>query len=274
VVLAIISQWTFFVYICAADIVMILRLWAMYDRSKTVLGILLTSYLVEIIPSTISSIVYSNPNSFVVAVNQILDLSFCSLGASGSWYNSDGLYKASILCQLVHAGVMCTLVIIQFKNRSVEMYRATERWQLGPLIQLLVMQGMAYFLAILMWNLVLVLCNFNILSVSMAAQSVPLLAVEYVPISTLTPRFIMNIRETYACGIYDGRGHDDGIDTWFGLAALSTGRGGSRSPIILTTDGGEREGFGHDKEDVYYTDAKETESEIILHCYSPTTNNV
>lgn len=46
-------------------VVMILRLWAMYDRSKIILSILLISYLGEIIPSIISSIVESNPKNLV-----------------------------------------------------------------------------------------------------------------------------------------------------------------------------------------------------------------
>ena len=43
---------------------------------------------------------------------------------------------------------------------------------------------------------------------------------EYVPMYTLTPRFIISIRETYARDVQVSRG--DGIDTGFGLPS---GRG-------------------------------------------------
>ncbi|KAF8553999.1 hypothetical protein OG21DRAFT_1141071 [Imleria badia] len=57
------GTWAVFIFICAADFVMILRVWAMYHRSRLILGVLLTSYVAEIIPSTIGCIVYSNPRN-------------------------------------------------------------------------------------------------------------------------------------------------------------------------------------------------------------------
>jgi len=212
-VLEIITLWAIFIYICAADLMMILRIWAMYNRSKIILGILLTSYLGEIIPSTIASVVYSNPKSFVVIVNQLLDLSFCSLGAISASWN-----KATSLSQLVHAGVMCTLVVIQFTARSAQMYRATKQWQLGPFVNLLIVEGVVYFLAILMWNLVNTLYAFGHLSGD-GPSYVVLSLLEVIPIATLTPRFILSMRELYARSVHGGRA--DNIDTGFGLATLS-----------------------------------------------------
>lgn len=42
-------------------VVMILRVWAMYHRSRIILVTLLISYVVEIIIGTIACIIYSNP---------------------------------------------------------------------------------------------------------------------------------------------------------------------------------------------------------------------
>jgi len=173
--------------------------------------------------------------SLAVQVIHILDLSFCGLGvrlSSVIWS------KACNLSQLVHAGVMCTLVIIQFVINSVKMYRDTKQWRLGPFINLLVMQGMAYFFVILMWSLLNTLDDFEIFSPVGPQQILPLNLAQYVLISTLTPRFILNMRELYACTTYAGRGH--GIDTGFGLTALSTH--GSRS-LIVFADGGDGEGL-------------------------------
>ena len=48
--------------------------------------------------------------------------------------------------------------------------------------------------------------------------------VQYVPIFTLTPRFIMSLRELYARDVQGRRG--GGIDTGFGLSSSSYGAGG------------------------------------------------
>jgi hypothetical protein len=49
--------------------------------------------------------------------------------------------------------------------------------------------------------------------------------VEFVPIYTLTPRFIMSVRELYARDVQGGRGV--GIDTGFGLSSSGRGTGGT-----------------------------------------------
>ena len=45
-------------------VIMTLRVWAMYNRSRIILGTLLTFYVIEVIPLTIGSIIYSNPRNF------------------------------------------------------------------------------------------------------------------------------------------------------------------------------------------------------------------
>jgi len=226
-VLYVIQMWAITLYVFAADLVMILRLWAMYNRSKIILGIVLTSYLGEIVVSTIASIIYSMPyRNIIVTVNSL---------------------KAADLFQLVHAGVMCALLMIQFTIRSVEMYRATKQWRLGRFVNLLVVEGIAYFFAMLAWTLLVTLNTFGNLSAVGPKQLVPLSLLEYVPISTLTPRLVLNIREMYARStIHVGREH--GIDTGFGLSALAS-YGLSRSSILFA-DGGKIEGLGHDREDI------------------------
>jgi len=238
--LNILGVWTNNVYICTADLVMILRLWAMYNRSKIILGILLTSYLAEIIASIIANIVYSNPEGWEVPITQVLDLSFClPVPTSASWG------AAADLSQLVHAGVMCILVIIQFTVSSLEMYRATKQWRLGPFINLLVVEGMAYFLAILMWSIVNVLYDFQ--SQVTSQQGVALYFLGYAPVCTLTPRFILSMRELYARSVSGGRGH--GIDSGFGMAPLSNHRVSLANSSIIFPGGGELEGLGRDSDD-------------------------
>jgi len=238
---AISSLWALFVYICAADLVMILRVWAMYNRSNIVLGILLTSYLWEIVASAAQSILDSNPRRLAAIVEKTSDLSSCLMVEESDIWNN-----LALLSQLAHAGVMCTLVIIRFTILSVRMYRATKQWRLGPILNLLVMEGMAYFFAVLMWNLLGTIFDFGYSLGPMQVVFVDF--VQYIPIATLTPRFILNIREVHSRSIYGGRGY--GIDTGFGLTVLSS-HGASRSSIAFAPDGGEREGFPvDDTEDI------------------------
>lgn len=55
-------------------------------------------------------------------------------------------------------------------------------------------------------------------------QLIPLFILEYVPVYTLTPRFILSIRKLYARDVRGRRG--SGIDTGFGLS-LGHGAGGT-----------------------------------------------
>jgi len=226
-VLYVIQMWAITLYVFAADLVMILRLWAMYNRSKIILGIVLTSYLGEIVVSTIASIIYSMPyRNIIVTVNSL---------------------KAADLFQLVHAGVMCALLMIQFTIRSVEMYRATKQWRLGRFVNLLVVEGMTYFFAMLTWNLIYTLDVFGTFSAVDQKQWVPPSFVENMPIFLLTSRFVLNIREMDARStIHVGGEH--GIDTGFGLSALASHELNCSS--ILFADGGEIEGLGDDREDI------------------------
>ena len=176
VILDIITQWTFVLFLAAADcelysslcqkkqalmmaVAMILRIWAMYDRSRLILGTLLTMFCLEIIFIGLAIVIYSNPRNVSsmytlvessalisypppVIITQILDFSFCTpQPISLIWTNI-----ATIL-GIVHGGVMCILTIVQFVRQSLQMYRVTRRWQLSQYMSLLVKQGILYFLA-------------------------------------------------------------------------------------------------------------------------------
>jgi len=234
----ILGTWAVFVFIIATDFVMILRVWAMYHRSRIILGTLLTSYLVEIIPGTIGCIIYSNPQIGPMNVVQILGLSFCQLGFVPLGWN-----KASSITQLIHAAVMCTLVVIQFIWESLRMYKATKQWQLNRFINLFVMEGVLYFIFMLGWNIINTLYAWGNFS-PVGWQIIFVGFVEAVPIATMAPRFVLNVRELYARNIRGERG--DGIDTGFGLSGLS-GNGTSRSAMVFA-DSGRSEGLEHNEE--------------------------
>ena len=87
---------------------------------------------------------------------------------------------------------------------------------------------------------------YNIVNVLFAAgktpdgewQMTPLFIAEFVPMYTLTPRFVMSIRELYARDAQKGVHCGGGIDTGFGLSSPSCGACGTR---ILFADVEEHE---------------------------------
>ena len=87
---------------------------------------------------------------------------------------------------------------------------------------------------------------YNIVNVLFAAgktpdgewQMTPLFIAEFVPMYTLTPRFVMSIPELYARDVQRGVHCEGGIDTEFGLSSPSCDACGTR---ILFADVEEHE---------------------------------
>jgi hypothetical protein len=154
------------------------------------------------------------------------------------------------------------------------MYKATKQWQLNRFINLFVMEGVLYFIlyvfilyhlapslyllpvspivhtltatfldSMLGWNIINTLYAWGNFS-PVGWQIIFVGFVEAVPIATMAPRFVLNVRELYARNIRGERG--DGIDTGFGLSGLS-GNGTSRSAMVFA-DSGRSEGLEHNEE--------------------------
>ena len=146
------------------------------------------------------------------------------------------------------------------------MYRATKQWKLNQYMGLLVKQGIFYFLVYVLShafppcpplppglankpitnrtirysNLLFSLINVLVVLGNLPTGESQLIAIavlQYVPIFTLTPRFIMSIRELHARDVQGRRG--DGIDTGFGLSS-SPGAGGI---AVMFANVGGFEGF-------------------------------
>ncbi|KAF8552125.1 hypothetical protein OG21DRAFT_1486466 [Imleria badia] len=207
----IIGEWTYTLFLAAADVAMILRVWAMYNRSKLILRTLLTFFALEIVSTLLADSIFQDSRYMQTKTVQILDFSYCV------WQNNlPSLMKVVSILQMTHAAAMCILAIAQFVRQSLQMHFVTKGWQLNRYINLLVRQGILYFLGIFLYNFVVV---FNYSGGGWQGYLLYILA--YVPMYTLTPRFILSIRELYARDVR-GRG-GEGIDTGFGL--LSAGRG-------------------------------------------------
>lgn len=123
------------------------------------------------------------------------------------------------------------------------MYKATKQWQGNRYVNLLAREGMLYFLvcvpfqsfpssptrekhaeltatlldSIQVFNLVLVLSTLGKLPTEGAGWIIATI-LQYVPLFTFTPRFVISMRELYA---QDTQGRVSGVDNAFGLSALS-----------------------------------------------------
>ncbi|KAF8552060.1 hypothetical protein OG21DRAFT_203068 [Imleria badia] len=114
--------WTFVIFLGAADFVMILRVWAIYNRSRLILA--------------------SDPSDMSVSTFQILDLTFC-----GAIPNSPIWAEVADIFQITHGAAMCILTVVQFAKQSLQMYRISKQWHLNRYMNLLVRQGIFYFFA-------------------------------------------------------------------------------------------------------------------------------
>lgn len=146
-------------------VVMILRVWAMYNRSRLILGVLLTCWGLEIIPSILTCIMYPNKISgawwltsyahptnevsvvvslaarYAVAVTHVSNYTYCGVtSASVTWT------KVSAIPEIINSGIICGLVIFQFVKRALEMYRVTKRWRFNRYMNLFAGQSILYFL--------------------------------------------------------------------------------------------------------------------------------
>ncbi|KAN0094441.1 hypothetical protein V8E55_002728 [Tylopilus felleus] len=212
------GTWAYPIFWAGADMVMILRVYAMYNRSRIILGVLLVMYIAELVMLFVSSSIYSDPNYVIVSIGQLLDISVCTIGFSAQTWNN-----VSTISQFILGTVMCILVAAKFARHSLQMYQTTRKWEMNIYMRLLIRDSLLYFLVTLFYSLVNMLGILGIIPLGWVTQV--LMAATNVPLYTLTPRFVMNVRELYAL---DSEGlRDRDIDTGFGLSSGTRRVGGS-----------------------------------------------
>ncbi|KAN0092667.1 hypothetical protein V8E55_003451, partial [Tylopilus felleus] len=222
-----IEVWTLCLFLAAADFSMILRVWVMYGRSRLILGALLTIFCMEIILFFLCAAIYSNPKFMLVTV-QILNISICVPQDSWTIWA-----KLAVVFQITHGAIVCVLAVVQSVRQALQMYRATKQWQLDRYMNMLVTQGLLYFFAMFLFSLL------TIFFVTDATPAEGWETLQFVPIFTLTPRFIIKVRELYARDIQGRR--CEGIDTGFGWPSLDCDTGGTVTTVEFAEAGDEEE---------------------------------
>ncbi|KAF8136545.1 hypothetical protein EV363DRAFT_1428926 [Boletus edulis] len=209
-----IDAWTYDIFLGAADFVMMLRVWAMYNRSRLILTILLTLFFFEIIPSIIFAAINSDLKNLSAPHVQILNFSHCIVLAKPVWT------KETAGFQITHGAALCILAIFRFVGELLRMHSATKQWQINQYMKLLAKEGVLYFFVIFLFNLMGMLTTSGKFPKEGLGMILSFI-LEYVPIFALTPRFILSIRRMYARDV-EGRCGEE-IDTGFGLSSSGHG---------------------------------------------------
>ncbi|KAF8428915.1 hypothetical protein L210DRAFT_3563711 [Boletus edulis BED1] len=123
------SYWTFVVFISAANLVMILRVYTLWNRSRVTLWILLFICAAQIITDVAFDSIYGNLNTHLsVTIVRVFNSSFCN----SSFVNDPptrGFYSALAAPRLLLAAALLILAVFQTVKQSVELYKATKQWQ-------------------------------------------------------------------------------------------------------------------------------------------------
>lgn len=212
-----------------------------------------------------------------MSISQLLDITVCNFVFSTQTWNN-----AATFSQLILGAVMCTLVMAKFMRDSFQMYRATQKLQLNRYVSLLVRDGLLYFLVYVpSLNLLVKLINsldgvmvstffYTLTNMLGMLGTIPagwvtqmLMVAADVPVYTLTPRFVMNIRELYVLDLQGRCGGD--IDTGFGLSSTvgRDGRGTTMIETIVFADGGEI-GVLREREEIMIAAAERSDMEVLV----------
>ena len=146
---------------------MILRVYTMWNRSRTILRVLLLIYVVQTTTSFIYAGIYFNPNTHLsgmpriivvvsVHLNHIsafpvtLSLATIAQVPDASWcfilLNAPpNLTIYFMIPRFVLSAVLFILALTQTLKQSVAMYKATKQWQPNRYMMLLVQHGIIYF---------------------------------------------------------------------------------------------------------------------------------
>ncbi|KAF8119657.1 hypothetical protein EV363DRAFT_1495117 [Boletus edulis] len=237
--------WAFVIFMSITDLLMILRVYAMCNRSRTVRFVLLSIYVIQSITTVTFYGIIENPNASVRVI-QVLDFSFCS--GSFSYSNTSlrlfGVYF--VVPRLALSATLTILAVFQTLKQSFEMYKATRQWRPNRYMQKLVKEGILYFIVNVLYQADDLLNAFGYQS---TIYFLFLEAFVCISFYVLIPRFVISIRELYDHDIR-GRFH---IDTGFGVQSRSNdGLDTTVSAMVFVdvNQGPEVEGSTDNSEDV------------------------
>ncbi|KAF9232814.1 hypothetical protein BU15DRAFT_67131 [Melanogaster broomeanus] len=124
-VLSLAGNWAFLVFLAIADFLMILRVYAMYNRSRMVLNILFVTYIPTIVLLVYGTVEQNPKTNLSVTDPEVLDVSFCAV----DYIDASSLVTYIFIPRFILGGFLCILALAQFVRQSLEMHRAIQRWR-------------------------------------------------------------------------------------------------------------------------------------------------
>ncbi|KAF9225013.1 hypothetical protein BS17DRAFT_60662 [Gyrodon lividus] len=207
--------WGYVVFIFVTDLVMILRVYAMYNRSRITVGLLLLVYVPATTIQLVSTAIINNPKTNLsVREGEVFDVKLCVVS------HSDGtalLTYVNVSRTLMNV-VLCFFVIARFIRHSLEMHKLLGKWQSNRYMKLLVQESIFYFVINLLYNTVGIIAGSST-TLSGTAQIIFAVPSEVAPFM-LAPRFIISVRELHS------RVTGEHIDSGFGLHSQCFSIGG------------------------------------------------
>ncbi|KAF8452879.1 hypothetical protein L210DRAFT_2061513 [Boletus edulis BED1] len=220
--------WAFGVFLSAADLVMVLRVYAMWNRSRIILGFLLFIFVSQVTTTVVfDGIYHSSSTYFPVTLARVFNLSFCS----ASFVNFAPILDALIVVpRFVLAATLLILAVLQTLKQSVTMYKATKQWQPNRYLQRLVRDGILYFITNMLFQINDLL---DLAGAPTDNASLFFNTFVYITFYPLIPRFIISIRELYHRDIRGGF-H---VDTGFGVLSQPNAGPDTNMPMMEFMDG-------------------------------------
>jgi len=209
-------SWGFWLFVCAADFVMILRVWALYNQSRLVLGALVVLYVIEVV-SLLAR--YLNDSISLggsgVDIARVLQFTFCVAppSASSSW-----LVDLPFAVAIALGTLMCIFTAFRFRKEFLEVYKKKRRFHLNRYMKCLARDAAIYFIVVLLFSVFTLLSSSDIQTASGWLVLVAA-GLEQIPPVTLIPRFILSLRELDTRDVGASNGTTLGFGSEFGHGA-------------------------------------------------------
>ncbi|KAF9237825.1 hypothetical protein BU15DRAFT_62848 [Melanogaster broomeanus] len=127
-------------FFAAADLLMILRVYAMYNKSRLVLGILLASYVPSVVLKFIVTGAFYKPQ---IDVAVVFGAKICTLSVN----IAPTLVAYFAIPQIIFSVLLCGFAVVHFVRGSLQMHRAIKQWRSNRYMELLVQGSLLYFVA-------------------------------------------------------------------------------------------------------------------------------
>jgi len=215
--------WGFAFFILVTDLIMILRVYAMYHRSRIILGVLLLVYIPTTIIHLVLTGIANNPNTHLsVAAVEVFNTKSCAFAYS----DATNLLMYINVSRTVISVVLCIFSVAKFWRHSLERHRTLGRWQVNRYMKLLVQGSILYFVADVLYNIVALMLGISMLR-TVGAQIFG--GTSSIAPYIIAPRLIISVREIHS------RITGEDPDSGFGLASerFSTSGGESGTGRII-----------------------------------------